>query len=110
MLKIQLASVKVAMLNPKQSPFEVEEGEVAGLKQNSLLIAYAGDTARQATVGNHGGRPLRDMLYLSAQSGGFPSPKGDCEAIVIFLWLCMVRLRDFTLTGARTRDLVMTSE
>lgn len=44
--------------------------------------------------------PVRDVVRLIAQPGGFPARKGDGEPGVKSLWLGMVRLRDFALTVA----------
>lgn len=44
--------------------------------------------------------PVRDVVRLIAQLGGFLARKGDGEPGVKSLWLGMVRLRDFALTVA----------
>lgn len=44
--------------------------------------------------------PVRDVVRLIAQLGGFLARKGDGEPGVKSLWLGMVRLRDFALTFA----------
>lgn len=44
--------------------------------------------------------PVRDVVRLIAQLGGFLARKGDGEPGVKSLWLGMARLRDFALTVA----------
>lgn len=42
--------------------------------------------------------PVRDVVRLTAQLGGFLARKGDGEPGVKSLWLGMARLSDFALT------------
>jgi len=49
--------------------------------------------------------PVRDVVRLIAQLGGFLARKGDGEPGVKSLWLGMIRLRDFALTVEHMRML-----